>query len=95
MAMSWLAGRLKQIMGKDSQAPLVFPYGETAGLIGEAVAEYIPEHMIEGNTVFEISMLMTRRPHQLSQQENVKLTMRIDDNLNVQMMEYPESAKVM
>ena len=91
--MSWLAERLKRIMAKDSPAPFVFPYGETAGLIGEAVAEYIPRHMVEENTVFEINMLMTRRPHQLSQQEAIELKMCIDGNMNVQMIECPANAK--
>ena len=81
--MSWLTDKLQQIMGTPKPEP-EFPYGETQALIGDAVAQWLPESEIRDGSVFDINVL-------ISGQENLTelhLKMRITHG-NVQMMEFP------
>ena len=83
--MSWLSEKLKQIMAKSEPKPPEFPYSETQGLIGEAVAEFIPKSAIVAENVFDINVLIAGKEGLTE----FHLKMRIDYRLGVQMMEYP------
>ena len=62
---------------------------ETAALIGEAVAEVIPQSVIANGSVFEIDVLITNG----DEVTDLHLKMRVDGGLCVQMMEYPIDAE--
>ncbi len=81
---------------RDSSKPEIEPLpermperNETAVLIGEAVAEIIPQSMIADDSVFEIDVLISNGDEVM----DLHLKMRIDSGLCVQMMEYPIDAK--
>lgn len=89
-------GFIKFLFGKRETPESDPPerYNATAVLIGEAVAEYIPDHAIVSHAVFEITMKITPHPNITDKSETIKLTMQIDGNLNVQIAEYPTNAKI-
>lgn len=57
---------------------------ETAALIGEAVAEIIPESVIAPGSVFEVDVVITNG----DEITDLHLKMRVDSGLCVQMLEY-------
>lgn len=62
--MSWLTDKLKHIMGKPEPKPAEseFPYGETQGLIGEAVTEYVPESAVVEGSIIDIVLITSPVP---------------------------------
>lgn len=85
---------LKRLFSKrdDPDVELSGYYGETQELIGQAVAEYIPQYAIIRGALFDIKIGITRHPNAIGDKETINLKMCVDGNLDIQMMEYPIDA---